>query len=232
MLHVLCYMNQVDFSLKISNYISIMAGTVKIIWNDKFVYAIGLFTADGCLSSDHRHLEFNSKDKEQVLNFVKCLNLSQKISRKTREREGIKEYYRIQFSDVKFYKFLNAIGLYSRKSKTIKKVEIPKRFLPGFPRGLFDGDGCIRTFMHPESKNIQLRICFSSASLEFLKWLREKINNELHTKGFIQKATRAYQLNYAIYDSVRLLNYMYYSPSVICLSRKYYKVKPFINLTT
>ena len=93
----------------------------KIKWNSEFAYAIGLFTADGCLSIDGRHLDFTSKDKEQVINFKKCLNLKNKIGKKTRAREKIKKYYRIQFGNVKLYKFLEGIGLTPRKKFNFKR---------------------------------------------------------------------------------------------------------------
>ena len=84
---------------------------ISIEWNENLAYAIGLFTADGCLYSDKRHLEFNSKDKEQVENFKKCLNLDNRITKKVRGGEKVKKYYRVQFGNVQFYKFLELIGL-------------------------------------------------------------------------------------------------------------------------
>ena len=54
-------------------------GKVKCIWSAEFAYAIGLIVTDGCLSSDGRHISFVSKDKEQINNFMQCLNLKVKI---------------------------------------------------------------------------------------------------------------------------------------------------------
>lgn len=196
-------------------------------WTRNLAYAIGLFTADGCLYSDRRHLEFNSKDKEQVENFMKCLNLNNHITKKARSKEKIKKYYRVQFGDVEFYKFLESIGLTPRKSKLLQKLKIPKRFFPDFLRGLFDGDGCFRVFTHPESRYPQIRVSFTSASLGFIRWLRRGIKRELCINGFIEKAQRADNLIYAISDSLKLLNYMYYSPNIIHLSRKFQKAKPY-----
>ncbi|HXK31900.1 MAG TPA: LAGLIDADG family homing endonuclease [Candidatus Paceibacterota bacterium] len=204
---------------------------VNCVWSSPFTYAIGLFTADGCLSSDGRHLEFNSKDKEQVLNFVKCFGLSNKISKKARAQEKIKKYYRIQFGDVQFYNFLKSIGLSSAKSKILQKLKIPQEFFPDFLRGLFDGDGCFRVSMHPESQYPQLRVSFASASPKFIRWLYWKIKEALHTKGFIENATRVENLVYATEDSLKLLNYIYYSPNVICLSKKFWKVKSYLKRT-
>lgn len=202
---------------------------VLIKWDENFAYAIGLFTADGSLSIDGRHLNFTSKDKVQVKNFMKCLRLTNKIGKKAREKEKIKKYYQVQFGDVKFYKFLESIGLSPRKSLTIEHVEIPNRFFADFLRGLFDGDGTFGTFNHPESQYPQLRLRFASASPRFIRWLHREIKKELDTKGFIADGKRDENLTYGISDSLKLLNYMYYSPDVVYLPRKFQKVKPYLR---
>jgi len=200
---------------------------VELQWNNNFAYAIGLLASDGCLSSDGRHLDLTSKDKEQILNFMKCLGLKNKIGRKSRDKEKIKKYYRVQFGDVKLYRFLCSIGLKARKSKTLERVDIPINFFADFLRGIFDGDGSFVTFKHPESRNIQIRVKFYSASPIFLRWLQQKINNQIGRRGFISKSARVEALEYAIADSLKLLSYLYYSPNVICLSRKFQKVQAY-----
>lgn len=190
-------------------------------------YAIGLFTADGCLSSDKRHLEFNSKDKEQVENFVKCLNLTNRITKKSRSNEKIKKYYRVQFGSVQFYKFLESIGLKSRKSLILEKINVPSKFFPDFLRGLFDGDGNFNIFSHPESQYPQIRVRFASGSHRFLKWLQSKINYKLKTRGYITKVQRSEYLEYAKSDSVKILKFMYRSPNSVYLLRKFEKARPY-----
>lgn len=202
---------------------------VQLQWNNNFAYAVGLLTSDGCLSSDGRHLDLTSKDKEQILNFKECLGLKNKIGRKTREKEKTKKYYRVQFGDVKLYRFLCSIGLCPRKSLTIQKVNVPSEFFADFVRGLFDGDGSFVTFKHPESRNIQIRVRFYSASPIFLRWLQQKISKQVGIKGFISKSARVEALEYAIADSLKILSYLYYSPSVVCLSRKFQKVSPYLT---
>lgn len=197
-------------------------------WTNNFAYAIGLFTADGCLSSDGRHLEFCSKDKDQVENFVKCLDLDNRITKKSRSTKKIKKYYRVQFGNVILYRFLCSIGLSPRKSLTIKKVSIPSRLFPDFLRGLFDGDGSFYVFKHPESQYPQIRVKFASASPKFIRWLYKEIREKLDVSGYISKSTRAESLEYAISDSKKLLNYMYYSPDIIFLERKFRTLKSYI----
>lgn len=201
--------------------------SILIEWNKNFAYAVGLLTADGCLSIDGRHLDFMSKDEEQVMNFKRCLNLKNKIGKGSRDSEKIKRYYRLQFGDVKFYKFLQSIGLNPHKSLTIKKVKIPDRFFADFLRGLFDGDGNFNIFNHPESQHPQIRVRFASGSPEFLRWLQSKINYKLKTRGYKTKAQRGEYLEYAKGDSLKILKFMYYSPSVVYLSRKFERAKPY-----
>jgi len=175
-------------------------------WSNNFAYAVGLFTADGCLSSDGRHLEFCSKDKEQVFNFVKCLSLNNRISKKSREREKVKKYYRVQFGNKELYNFFCSIGLSPRKSLTLEKVAIPEEFFADFLRGLFDGDGNFNVFKHPESKHPQIRVRFASASPKFTRWLLCEIREKLKTNGFISKINRAEELEFAIGDSLKILS--------------------------
>lgn len=200
-------------------------------WSNNFAYAVGLFTADGCLSSDGRHLEFCSKDKEQVLNFSKCLGLTNRITKKTRAKEKIKKYYHVQFGRKELYGFLLSIGLMPRKSLILKKIDVPCEFFADFLRGLFDGDGSFRISVHPESCHAQIRVSFTSASPYFLRWLYREIKKRLETNGFITKEQRCENLVYAKKDSLKLLDFMYYSPDVICLSRKLQKAKPYFMRT-
>lgn len=204
---------------------------VLIKWNRSLAYAVGLFTADGCLSSDGRHLEFCSKDREQVENFIECLRLTNRITKKARSNEKIKKYYRVQFGNKSLYSFFCSIGLKPRKSLTLEKVNIPSKFFADFLRGFFDGDGNFKVFRHPESQYPQIRVRFTSASPKFIRWLYQEIRRELRTRGFILKGVRSENLEYAIDDSIKLLDYMYYSSDVVCLSRKLQKVRHYFKRT-
>ena len=86
-------------------------GKVKIEWNSKFAYAIGLLTTDGNLSKDGRHLNMTSKDEELILIFRSCLGLQNKIGKKARGGSLDKKYFVLQFGDRNFYDFLVGIGL-------------------------------------------------------------------------------------------------------------------------
>jgi DNA-binding transcriptional regulator WhiA len=195
----------------------------NITWSNNFAYAIGLFVADGSLSKDGRHLDFTSKDLEQVENFLFCIAVKAPIATKSSGTAKFeKVYFDTQFSDVVLFRFLNAIGIKNNKSLTIKDVAIPDKYFADFLRGLLDGDGSISILIHPESKQKQVKMRFASASDSFLEWLKSKNSNLARaTSEHTTRSTRCRQLTYGKEDSFTLIKYMYYSPEVICLKRKF-----------
>ena len=204
---------------------------VKIEWSPNFAYAIGLIATDGNLSKDGRHLNMTSKDKDMISTFKKCFGLKNKIGRKARERSKIKKYFQVQFGDKNFYGFLLSLGLTPAKSKTINSLNIPDEYFADFLRGCIDGDGNINIASHPESKHLQLRTRLSSASPLFLNWIKNKIFNQFKIKGgWIESKENICVLVYAKADSIKLLNFRYYSREVSCLKRKYIIAKPFLRV--
>lgn len=188
----------------------------EIVWNSDLAYAVGLFVADGHLSKDGRHLDFTSKDEEQVEHFAECLAIQNIITKKSRSAKSEKKYFHVQFGDVTLYRFFNSIGLFNNKSLTIEQVNIPDDLIADFLRGLHDGDGSISYNKHPESKHTQVRIRFSSGSHEFLIWLMSLIAGKYKIDGgFIVRGGRCWQLGYGKADSMFLLSQMY-------LKSKYY----------
>lgn len=112
-----------------------------MVWSSNFAYAVGLITTDGCLSSDGRHIDLTSKDLEQIENFKKILNLTNKIGIKYARQDKSKTYYHIEFGNVKLYRYLLSIGLSPHKSKILKQVKVPNEYFADFLRGCLDGDG-------------------------------------------------------------------------------------------
>lgn len=197
-----------------------MEGENPISWNNDFAYGLGLFTADGRLSQDGRHLDFTSKEIEQIENFKCAWNLDNKISQKRSGYLPNKKYFRVQFSKVTLYKSLLAIGLSPRKSLSIKQLIIPDKYFSDFLRGYLDGDGSISFNRHPESNLQQIKLRFSSGSNEFLIWLKDRINTlSMVNGGFILKSKGAYQLVFCKRDAIHILTSIYKSSS-ISLTRK------------
>lgn len=201
----------------------------KVSWNKDLAYAVGLITTDGCLSKDGRHIDLTSKDLEQINNFKEILNLNNKIGIKYRGPDHTTTYNRIQFGNVKFYKWLIEIGLTPAKSKTIGKLKIPENYFADFLRGCLDGDGTISITHHPESKFLQLRVQFCSASPKFLLWLKTEIRNIFNiTGGYIEKKERVLVLSFGKIDSMKILDFIYHNKVKYALTRKkniYKKIK-------
>lgn len=203
---------------------------VKIGWSPDFAYAIGLLATDGNLSKDGRHINITSKNKGMISIFKKCPSIKNKIGRKCRGGSKEKKYFQVQFGDKNFYDFLMFLGLTPAKSKTIGSLKIPAEYFADFLRGCVDGDGNICVTKHPESQYPQLRIRLYSASPKFLDWAKNEISKNTNTDGgWIENKKSMGVLAYAKSDSIKLLNFMYYSKEIPCLRRKYKIAKSFLR---
>ena len=198
--------------------------TKEYKWNEELAYCVGLLASDGNLSKDGRHIAFVSKDKDLVEKFKNTLDLTNKISFKASGYNKNGKYYYIQLGNRNFYLWLNRIGLTSTKSKTIGPLLISKKYFFGFLRGLLDGDGCVTSFKHAESKYPQIRIKFASGSKKFLIWLDSKVDSYLGIKGRIEKIPRLWGLVYYKGSSLKLLREIYRKPKVFS-ERKYLRAK-------
>lgn len=206
-------------------------GKVRLSWSSNFAYAIGLLTADGCLSGDKRHIDLTSKDKAQIVLFKKCLDLTTKVSKKYSGAGNVA--YHTQFGDVLFYRFLESIGLTPAKSKTISSVSIPQEYFFDFLRGYFDGDGSSYSYYDPVyEKSYRFYISFTSASPKFFDWLRTQLNSILHIKGALSYTrNKPYvQLKYSKREAVILAKSMYHTENISCLRRKHLKIMKSVRI--
>lgn len=189
-------------------------------------YLVGLITSDGNLSKDGRHIDITAKEKNFLQRIKESLILVNKVCKKNKGTP--KQAYRIQIANKEFYEFLLSIGLTQNKSLTIGELKVPKEYFIDFLRGCIDGDGSIMAFKHPESKNPQLRIRLCSASIDFLNWIKKE-NEKFGVIGYIKNGKRAYLLEYAMSDSINLLNKIYYKGFPCSLSRKFLFAKTYLR---
>ncbi len=209
------------------NCIMELKKTVSIKWSSKLAYATGLIASDGNLSSDGRHIVFVSKDLKLVKVFQKCLGLRCKIATKASGFTKSGKYYYVQFGDVKFYRFLQSIGLTPAKSKTLAALGIPDEYFFDFLRGSFDGDGTFYSYWDKRwASSYLFYLVFTSASLDHLTWLQSGISRLRGLKGRLSSKPHsgAYQLRYAKQEALVIFKSMYYSVRVPRLERKYKKV--------
>lgn len=184
-------------------------GKVQLKWTHNFAYAIGLLVTDGNVSPDGRHIDFTSKDKIQVVNFIKALGVKNKIGIK-RNKNG--EFFRVQVGDVILCRFLEKIGITPAKSKTIGDIDIPDEYFFDFLRGSFDGDGTIYSYWDKRWKSsFMFYLAFTSASPRHIAWLRSSIKRLTDQNGHISKSKDSIviQLRYAKQESFEILKCMY-----------------------
>lgn len=198
---------------------------INITWRPELAYAVGLIATDGCLSKDGLLVDLTSKDKEQLLNFSKCLGVNFKIGSKL-NKIG-QESLRIQFKNRLFYNFLISIGLTPKKSLTMGSLVIPDKYFFDFLRGCFDGDGSFYSYWDPRWRSSHMfYIEFVSASKKHIDFLQRELKKHVKVNGHIVKNRRKviFQLKYAKTETLAIVKKMYYNSHVICLSRKKLKI--------
>ena len=195
-----------------------------IKWSPNFAYAIGLLATDGNLSKDGRHIDFASKNKEQIITLLKCLAIKVKIAPKT-SGSSTKKYFHAQWSDVNFYCFLQSIGIGPNKSKTISSIKIPDKYYFDFLRGHLDGDGTFYAFWDRRWKSSYMfYTAFNSASKKHIEWLQNIIFKLLNLKGHFSKSHSLFILRYAKSESLKLLKKIYHRENIPYLKRKRVKI--------
>ncbi|HEV7702413.1 MAG TPA: hypothetical protein VGO63_03180 [Candidatus Paceibacterota bacterium] len=200
-------------------------------WRPNLAYAIGLIATDGCLSKDGILIDLSSKDREQLLNFSKCVGVNFKIGNKW-NGSGDK-CLRIQFKNRIFYDFLLSIGLTSRKSLTMGKLAIPEKYFFDFLRGCFDGDGCFYSYWDPRWRSSHMfYLEFISASKNHINWLQKELYTRTGVSGHTTNdgRKRTLQLKYAKKEALVIIKKIYYTKKVVCLSRKRIKIEKALKI--
>lgn len=209
-------------------------------WSPKLAYVVGLLATDGNLSKDGRHITFRSSDIEQIQTFKKCLCLHNIIgASKPTVSPNRRICYRLQFSDVQFYKWLLKIGLSPAKTYTLGRIDVPDLFFRDFLRGHLDGDGGITTYYdyyniykHPDYQYFRIFIRFISVSQKHMLWLRKTIDKltmlkgdlcELHPVG--GHKVSMWQLKFMKKESMKLIPWLYYAKDIPTLKRKRQKAE-------
>lgn len=184
-------------------------------------YLAGLITSDGCLYNDGRHINITSAERDylELVKFL-CL-LPHKINRKY-NGQG-KPAYQIQIGSVSYFRFLSSIGLMPNKSKKLAVIDVPEEYFCEFLRGVIDGDGCIRRWIHTNNGKEQWSLRIYSGSLAFVEWLHQRIASQLGAMGRISREkTDVYVLKFGKMAGIRICRKCYIeSDSFLHLKRKY-----------
>lgn len=186
-----------------------------------FWYFIGLLVTDGNLSNDGRHINLTSKDIDHLEKLKSVLGLHSKLTLKARGgRLAEKKYGFLQFSDVALYKYLLSIGLSQKKSLTIGAVKVPRPYFTDFLRGIIDGDGSIRRWIHASNAHEQWSLSVVSGSRLFLEWLNVEINAVLGITARLHVSKAGlYLLKFGKMKAQKIMKACYYK-GALALERK------------
>lgn len=187
-------------------------------------YVVGLIATDGCISGDGRQVDITSADRPHLEVVRRILGVDNTIGEKKNGSPTSKTYYHIQIRSRSLLQFLTAVGVTPRKSFTIGPLDVPDETFPDFLRGVIDGDGSIRTWVHPGNGVRQWALKISTASPRFAVWLQSRIDGCFRVRGALhRKATGRihpiYEVKYGKLAMKIILRACYY-PDSPALERK------------
>lgn len=198
-------------------------------WSPEMAYVLGFFAADGNMIKNNRgahFIAFYSTDFCIIEKIRRLLNSNHKISVKNKSKINPKwkDCYQLQIGSKEFFKDLIMLGMTPNKSLSLKMPKIPIKFLNHFLRGYFDGDGhvSVSTYQKKDRKNKSTIIItgLTSGSKEFLKDLRNVLEESKIVIGGSLYTTSGHHLCFSTRDSLRLYNFMYLAKQDLYLERK------------
>lgn len=158
-------------------------------------YLAGLVATDGCLSKSRRHVTLIAKEREFLEMIRDRCRITNKVCEHFNGRGQLS--HGINICSRSYWDELARIGLTPAKSKTLGALNVPDAMLPDFFRGVVDGDGSIRRWIHAGNGGEQWSLRIYSASAPFLEWLMESLTRLVGIKGRIHHG----------HDSVWVLKY-------------------------
>jgi YHS domain-containing protein len=196
-----------------------------IKWSFDIAYLTGLIVSDGTLHRKKPRIGFTNSEFE-LIEYVRDI-VESEITGKTYKpikssRDG-SVWWNYRFTSRRYYYFLQDIGLTPNKSLSITELDIPDQYFADFLRGEIDGDGGFNEWL----TNFQCSI--ASGSKEFLLWLLDKTKELIEVNGgWIREGDNVYELGFAINDSIKIAEYIYYADRPK-LARKYRVVEKYLQ---
>lgn len=142
-----------------------------------------------------------------------------------RPRDGRRKEARLlRIGSKNLYVQLTRLGMTPRKSLTMKFPPVPRRRLPFFVLGYFDGDGCVSLEAMNTARPRRLQTIFTSGSKEFLETLQYILAKQAGIKiqGLYKHGSskNTFQLRFKTRDSIRLFLFMYPNSKAVSLALK------------
>lgn len=152
-------------------------------------------------------------------------------------------YYRSQLSDRVLHEFLTAAGLTPRKSLTLAGLVFPPSLFWDVVRGLIDGDGSIKSYVHnpiqrayPGYTYERLEVHFHTASLAHAQWIQAELKARGLRSALLTSVRRTpeqyaghilYKVKLGKHSSIALLARIYADGEAPRLTRKWMRWEAF-----
>jgi len=193
-------------------------------WTPKMAYVIGFIFADGSLEDASylrgKYIRITNTNLFIVQKIKKVIKSDHTIVRRQYDHPNRKDLFLLRIGSYEIYNDLLKFGLSPNKSLIIKFPKIPKKYFSYFLRGYFDGDGSIML-----RNKYEVRIVFTSGSLDFLKSLAIMLSDDLGVKlQKVYNSHRSYQLCYRTYESLDVLKFIYKDKLNGLYIKKKYKI--------
>lgn len=193
-------------------------------WSNDMAYILGFIMADGSVYKNTRSfrlkISIHEKDKE-ILEFIRDkISPEQSIKKiKNKIKNGFSAHVMLTVVNSHMCKKLIELGVVQNKTYNCKWKKIPKKYIPQFLLGYFDGDGSI----YKKGKGFEFVI-----DVKKIKYLTELRKHTLKL-GAISKGHGTYRWRIGSNkELLQMKNYLY-SNHTFCLKRKYFvfnQIKP------
>jgi hypothetical protein len=194
-------------------------------WSHNMAYVFGLWCADGHIYAENNTYSFSIALKESDRYLLETIKKDlqfeaplRKAETKSPRSESTSTIYKLTVGSKILVEDLLGLGGQQRKSLIMKLPVVPNQFFPDFIRGLFDGDGTIVY----DSAARTWKAGIYSGTESFVKELQAVLTNRITDLSCpIQKARKLFCLTFSANNARRLAKFMYNSPSLLFLYRKY-----------
>src|SRR3989344_4344867 len=195
-------------------------------WTPEMAYVLGFFAADGYLTFNKRGAYYwciQITDKALLEKIKRAVQATHKISLRPK-RQNESQLYRLQIGSKTMFYDLQKLGFTPWKTKNLVLPHVPRKYLPHFVRGYFDGDGNVWIgLIHKNRKKntLALLTAFTSCSRSFLINLHARLKKVGLCGGSLVFYRTFCRLQYSIEDSLHLALFMYQSiPHGLYINRK------------
>lgn len=203
-------------------------------------YVLGYIYADGSLEDSSylrgKYIRLSSVEKYSIERVKLWLKSNHTIVTQLSSWPNGRNKYILRIGSKKMYDSLLRLGLYPNKSKSVKFPEFPRRYLPHFVRGYFDGDGCVfvqkAKGKYGQTILKKLTIIFTSGSKVFLEAMNFAFKEIMPLEARrVYDSHRSFQLRYNTSDSIQLFTFIYKNAEPgTYFDRKFYKFAEYFSL--